>query len=255
MSQHSRKRSRDATFGPGMSDVPRRGFLSAANTDCKQNRQIKALQNQVTRLSKGEELKYVDRGFTWSVANTASIQPMTNPALFTGDQLLRHKQREGQSVNTTKFMMKGTIYVPDAGLTGDANNRVRMLVVLMKDSGVIQSVGDIIENPGQLDSYLKVKPPNPYTVLYDRTFNLQNVTQVQTATNISLPTEKWRIPFSINLGKEAFGKTGTKATWLTDDGTTVQSRTGGVSIIVYSDSTLPSHPVVQGQFRWRFMDN
>lgn len=248
----SRKRSRGANYS-GLT----RGAspsLFKSNTDVIQNRKIKALQTQVAFLSKSEDEKYVGRGFTWNPNNTGQIIPMSNPALFTGDQTQRYKQREGQSVVTTAFMMRGNVFIDQSALSADANNRVRMIIVLSKESGVIQGQEDILDNPGNLDSYYRIDPPNPYQILYDHTFQLQSTEQLASATVSSTSTEKWRIPFNIRLGKKQFGKTGCKATWLKDDGTNVQARTGGISIILYSDSTLPSHPTVQGMFRWRFSD-
>lgn len=248
----SRKRSRGSNY----TGLTRRDAPSAfsSNTDVVQNRKIKALQTQVAKLSKSEDAKYVGKGFTWNPNNSGQITPMTNPPLFTGDQTQRYRQREGQSVVTTQFMMKGNVFIDQSALSADANNRVRMIIVLSKDSGVIQGQEDILNNPGNLDSFYRIDPPNPYSILYDRTFQLQSTEQLASATVSSTSTEPWRIPFNIKLGKKAFGKTGCKATWLKDDGTTVQARTGGISIILYSDSTLPSHPTVQGAYRWRFLD-
>ena len=250
----SRKRSRGANYS-GLTRAASKATFSS-NVDVQQNRKIKTLQTAVARLTKGDEVKYLDRVFTYSPSTSGLVIPINDMQLFAGTQSVRHEQREGQSVVSTQFLAKGNVYIDQNAASPDSDNRVRMMVVLTKDS-TTPVIGDILQSVN-INSFNKIKPPHDYSVLWDKTFQLQNPGQffanASGAAAISTSTEKWRIPFNIKLGPKELGKTGCKATWLTTDGA-VAPRTGCLSLLVFSDSAVISHPVVQGQSRYRFIDN
>lgn len=250
----SRKRSRGANYS-GLSRANTKAAFSS-NVDVQQNRKIRTLQTAVAKLTKGDEVKYLDRVFTYSASTSGLVIPLNDMQLFAGTQSVRHEQREGQSVVSTQLLAKGTVYIDQTATSPDENNRVRVMVVLTKDS-TTPVIGDILQSVN-INSYNKIKPPHDYSVLWDKTFNLQcpaqQIPSAFNSTSTVSATEKWRIPFNIKLGAKELGKTGCKATWLTTDGA-VAPRTGALSIIVLSDSAVISHPVVQGYSRYRFIDN
>ncbi len=252
----SRKRSRGANYSGLTRDSARVTFKS--NVDVQQNRKIKTLQTQVAKLTKGDEVKYLDRSFTNSVTSTGTILPLNNPALFAGAQQSRHEQREGQSLVTTQFLCKGLVYIDQNSVSADSNNRIRILVVLTKDSTTPQNISDVLQAT-LIDSFNKIKPPHDYQVLWDKTFNVQNPGQYYAGQSgsaaISTATERYRIPFSIKLGSKAFGSTGCKATWVTSDGGDTAPRTGALTMLMFSDSGVVSHPIVKARTRYRFIDN
>ena len=156
--------------------------------------------------------------------------------------------------------MKGTIFLAnDQGDTLDKTYecKVRMLIVLSPDSGY-PLIAQVLEKPNSIFSPRKVKPENPYKVLYDRTFDLQSVTQVRghatTGVNVT-STEKFRHNFDIKLGAKAFGKEGLKCTWQ-QGSTSIHPQQGAVTVFLYSTAADGAwKPQIAAETRLRFLDN
>lgn len=229
--------------------------LRKSKVDAKQNQEIADLKKDVKSLMETNELKYLDRYEDHNVSTGVSIIPLNNPTLWAGSNTTRHQQREGASFLTTSYRLRGLVYIDPNAASPDLNNRVRMMVVLTKDSTTPASLGEVLQTQG-FETYHKIKPPHDYKVLYDRVFNLQGIipSDISGGTRNATATEKFRIPFDIKLGKKHFGKVGCKAQWEENDGA-IAPRQGALTLIMFSDSTVISHPVVQGASRLRFMDN
>lgn len=229
--------------------------INLRTVDRKQNKDIRDLKKTVKSLIETNELKYLDRKEDLSVSTTVQIIPLNNPTLWAGNNTTRHQQREGASFLTMSYRLKGLVKIDPDAVSPDYENRLRMMVVLTKDSTTPASITDILQTTG-FETFHKIKPPHDYKVLYDRVFNLQGVipSAISGSTRNATSTERFRIPFDIKLGKKHFGKSGCKAQWEENDGA-VAPRQGALSLIVFSDSSVVSHPVVNGFSRLRFMDN
>lgn len=236
--------------------LKRTTVLRMRPVDRQQNKKIKSLNTQVKRLAKADEKKYLDAGISQSVSTTVQKYPLNSMAVFAGDNNLRHTQRQGQSIVMTSLRIRGLVQILPDALSPDLNNRVRMMVVHTPDSSTPVNLSDILQKPTEIDSHYRIKPPEAYKILYDKTFNLQNIipSAISGGTRNATATEKFRIPFKINLGKKAFGKSGTKSTWIVGAGAVAPSR-GALTLMSFSDSGTVSHPAVEAQSRLRFLDN
>jgi len=223
--------------------------------DKKQNREIKRLKTDVKLMKKIVERKHWDSTYpATSVSTTATKEGLASLVPYnTLDQARRQNSREGQSVCITRIALKGTVEMPFTGVSLDVINRVRMLIVYTPESSTPNLV-NIIEGPFgsyNINAFNKIQPPDPYRVLYDRTWNM--TTAVAAAG--SIPVEKFRHSFDIRLGKKALGKTGIKCDW-TDAQANIQIAPdrGAVTLFVYSDSNVPTHPVLSYNHRITFED-
>ena len=229
------------------------------SVDRKQNKAIKVLKTQVKALTKADEKKYKDEGILQSPSTTVQKWPINTFTVWGGtDNNVRHEQREGQSVVMTSLRMRGLVEILQNAASPDENNRVRIMVVYSPDSSTPANLSDILSNPTEIDSHYRIKPPEPYKILYDKTYNLQfPAQQIPSAFNSSstvTATERFRIPVRINLGKKAFGKSGTKSSWVVGAGNVAPSR-GALTLMSFSDSSIVSHPQLTLQSRLRYLDN
>jgi hypothetical protein len=158
----------------------------------------------------------------------------------------------------TSLKMKGLVEILQNATSPDENNRVRVMVVYSPDSSTPANLSDILAAPTEIDSHYRIKPPEQYKIFYDKTFNLQcPAQQIPSAFNSSstvTATERFRIPINITLGKKAFGKSGTKASWIVGAGNVAPAR-GALTLMTFSDSSIVSHPQVRLQSRMRFLDD
>lgn len=222
--------------------------------DKKQNREIKRLKTDVKLMKKIVERKHYDLTYPAAAVSTnATKEGLTSFVPYnTLDQARRQNHREGQACQITRIAIKGTVEMAQSGVSVDAHNRVRMLIVYTPESSTPNLV-DIVEGPYasyDINAFNKIQPPFPYRILYDRTFNMQNGIVATT-----YPTEKWRHAFDIRLGKNALGKTGLKCDW-TDGQANIQIAPdrGAITLFFWSDSTLVSHPLIQYNMRVTFQD-
>lgn len=237
------------------------GRMVLRPVDRQQNKKIKTLNAKVKRLNKANEKKYLDAGISQLPTTTVQKFPLNGMAVFAGDNNLRHEQRQGQSIVMTSLRIRGLVEIDELALdpAPAANNRVRILIVYSPDSSTPTNLSDILSKPTSIDSHYRIKPPEPYKILYDKTFNLQNVRQyfanASGAQAISSTTERYRIPIKINLGKKAFGKSGTKSSWVVGAGAVAPSR-GALTLMSYSDAPAnTAAPTVELESRLRFLDD
>jgi len=224
------------------------------SVDKKQNREIKRLKTDVKLMKKVVERKHWDLTYSaTAVSTTALKEGLTSFVPYnTLDQARRQNHREGQSCCVTRIAIKGSVEMAQTGVSVDAHNRVRMLIVHTPDS-TTPNLTDIVEGPYasyDINAFNKIQPPFPYRILYDRTYNMQNGIVATT-----YPTEKWRHSFDIRLGKKALGKTGLVCDW-TDGQANIQIAPdrGAITLFVWSDSALVTHPLIQYNMRISFQD-
>jgi len=241
---------------------------SKTKVDKKQDKQIKKNTVQLKKLSKAEELKYMDGSFQIIPAVTPG--PVVTSLLdfkvwdssLTGGNanLQRISSREGLSCNITKIQIKGLLMItptnPITGTTSQLFNRFRIIIVHSKDS-TVPTAANILQEPGKIDTHYKIKPKFPYTPLYDRTFQLMNLFQGQAASTTNTPTEPWRVPLNIVLSKKKLGKSGTKVEFSDILVATSSPPTrGDISMICMSDCpTIGRAPEFNFECRVRYLDN
>lgn len=226
---------------------PQRKYIKKS-IDAKQNKQIKKLKTDVKKLKQSEEVKYLDRPISFSPSTTPVLSACENLVVFGGNQSLRHEQREGQQITILSYRCKGMVQILPQSTSPDNDNRVRLMLVLTKDSSTVSSITDVLQS-NNIDSMHRIKPEYNYKVLYDRIYNLQNTT----GTNQSYGGNPFRLPIDIRLGKKAFGKTGSKASWEVLD-QNISARRGSLTLIMFSDSAVISHPYVRMNTRLRYLD-
>lgn len=217
--------------------------------DTQQDRKISSLQKQVTRLARADEVKYLDVTISQSISSTSTATVLNEMVVFAGDQSLRHEQREGQKIMMQSFSGHGMVSIPQGATLNDADNRVRILIVFSPDSNsplITQVLQEAV-----IDSFRKIKPANPYRIVFDRIYNLQNSAHTVTATTSVTPTDKWRLPVNFKI---RFPKIGAKCTWLTAD-LNIGPRQGSLTMFTISDSTIIGHPFLRMHTRLRFLDN
>ena len=241
-----RRRTNGESRGPTYSK--RRPATSTK--DIQQDRKLVALQRQVTRLARADEIKYLDVTISQSISSASTATILNEMVVFAGDQSLRHEQREGQKIIMSSFAAQGIVNIPQGGLVpNDDNNRVRILIVFSPDSNS-PLITQVLQD-ATVDSFHKIKPANPYRVVFDRTYNLQSTNHTVTATTSATPTDHWRLPVKF---KVTFGTKGAKCTWLTSD-LNIGPRQGSLTMFTLSDSAVPGHPFLRMHTRLRFLDN
>jgi len=252
---------------PGKKNQFLGAFRGKRSVNAKQNKEIKTLKKKVSAIEKTITKKFKDSSIPDTLLSNpvlgeyqfdiAALSAWDSNALNANE--IRTRQREGNSVVVKQVLVKGEIILPnDQGtLTPLYNSKVRCLIVRSPDSGY-PLIDQILEDPNDIFSHKKIKPENPYKVLYDRSFNLSNITQVRGAATTGVnttSTEPFRIPLNIRLGKKALGKEGAKATW--QQGTTsIHPQQGAITLFMYSDvsDTLQAKPVFTGRVRLRFLE-
>ncbi len=225
------------------------GLRRKASKDVAQDRKINALQTQVTRLTRADEVKYLDQTYSQSISAASTATILNSLVVFAGDQSSRHQQREGQKILMTSFAGKGIVSIPPGALLTDDDNRVRILIVFSPDSDS-PLISSVLQD-STVDSFRKIKPANPYRILFDRTYNMQNSAHTVTATSNVVSTERWRFPVQFKI---RFPKIGAKCTWLTSD-LNVGPRQGSLTMFTLSDSAIAGHPFLAIHTRLRFLDN
>ena len=205
--------------------------------DKKQDKEIAVLKKQVKALGKSVERKYVDKVYyqqsTGPLTTTDSIFPINAIAVFNGNNALRHQQRQGQTINMRSYKLRGTINMDPMPVIDSGGNTVnpppnaqcRLMLVLFPENQegnatTIDSEAILQYRAAQpFNSYNKIDGSVKYKVLYDKVFRLQNANQVGlaggTTNRFGQCTEKWRVPFNINV---KFGKSGTVAEYMLNQG-------------------------------------
>ena len=244
----------------------RLGAFRPRSTNAKQNKEINKLKKKVSAIEKTITKKFSDVAIPDTViSNTvlgeyqldmASFPAWDSNALNANE--LRTRQREGNSVIIKQVLLKGEIILPTDQGTLDPlyNCKVRCVIVRSPDSGY-PLFNQVLEAPNDVFSHKKIKPENPYKVLYDRSFNLQNVIPngISGSTRNATATENFRFPINIRLGKKAFSKEGAKATWQ-QGSTSIHPQQGAITLFMYSDvsSATQAKPVFTGNLRVRFLE-
>ncbi len=245
--------------------------------DKKQNKEIKVLQKQVKALGMTVERKWIDKIYyqnsTGPLTTTDSVFPINGIPVFNGVNQNRHGERQGLTINMRSYKIRGTINLPPFVLASGSpplsypppiSAQVRLLLVMFPENqeGNATAIDsrDILEyrTVQPFNSYYKIDGSVKYQVLYDKVFRLQNsVAQVPgnpTLTSIAYPTEKNRVPFSINV---KFGASGKVATYMTNQGSNsipVKNRLVLFAFSDYQGPNLLQAPYIEAQSRFRFED-
>lgn len=190
------------------------------SVDKKQTKQIKQLQKEVKELQEPIERKFLDTVFSQQlkvtdIANGLVSQKVLNnvlPAGFTGGSTGNQdilSQRVGKNITMDSLHIRGSIfYNPDNLVNPGANAKVRILIVCYpqylgnaggSDIGNVLTPASAITNQDcWVNAHYNRFPKSEYTVLYDKTYMLQNQTSeidsVSTSQNIPVyPNRKFLI--------------------------------------------------------------
>ena len=102
--------------------------------DATQDKQIKKLKTEVSKLKKADEKKWfdTDRPST-AIANTGFVQPMLGLNVWAGNNEQRQHEREGNSITMLSLKFDGLVYIYAGFASPDANNIVRIMLVQATD--------------------------------------------------------------------------------------------------------------------------
>lgn len=237
-----------------------------STVDRRQSKDISKLKEQVSLLVKTVETKCKDNTVDILAIGTIPLKdPLTDLVVWdtnsANSNINRNIQREGNSVVVKSYRFRGYIELPHIDISSVEIARARIIVAHAPCSEEAE-YRDIIESL-RIDSFKKVKPPNPYRILYDKVFNLQNTEQrkfhlsapVVNASN-STAVEPCRRNVDINL---KFPK-GLQVDWLQGQ-TNSPPVMGGLCMYLISDqpsigppSYNPGSPHLVGYSRLRFQD-
>lgn len=230
------------------------------SVDAKQNKDIKVLKRAVKTLVKADQVKVRDNQYQTisNISTTVQGFPITDMAPWnSADPLaanaLRMTSREGDSYLVRNYSYRGTLEIANNSVYGECIARI--VVVHTPDSAQPVNFSDVFTS-NRIHSYKKIKPPQKYDVLYDKSFSLQNT--VQTPNGPLLPTsvEPFRKEFKINLN---FRKKPVKVSFTIGD-PLPQPIMGAITMYVWSNQPPPTAPdetriQIRGQNRLRFIDN
>jgi hypothetical protein len=222
-----------------------------SSRDVKQDKQIKKLKTEVSKLKKADEKKWydTDRPST-AISNSGFVQPMLALNVWAGNNEQRQHEREGNSITMLSLKFDGLVYIDQGFASPDANNIVRiMLVQATDDNQTALAVSDVLETV-DVNSFLKIKGTRRYRVHSDKRFYLQNTTQ--NVTPYDTPTEPFRKRFQISA---KIPKKGLKVSYSQGSISGNGPVTNGFYIIAISDSGVISHPAMIYKSRMRFLDN
>jgi hypothetical protein len=222
-----------------------------SSRDVKQDKQIKKLKTEVSKLKKADEKKWydTDRPST-AISNAGFVQPMLALNVWAGNNEQRQHEREGNSITMLSLKFDGLVYIDQGFASPDANNIVRiMLVQATDDNQTALAVSDVLETV-DVNSFLKIKGTRRYRVHSDKRFYLQNTTQ--NVTPYDTPTEPFRKRFQISA---KIPKKGLKVSYSQGSISGNGPVTNGFYIIAISDSGVISHPAMIYKSRMRFLDN
>ena len=226
-----------------------------SSVDASQSRDIRALKKAVIRLSRTDEVKYYDVKQTIQAETTIAPNDLLALDLFTGDQQLRFKQREGQSISVLGWQFHGTLTVPIQPIANTLDYRIRILVVHrpVADAPVIS---DVLQT-GNVFAPNKMKPDSPYRILYDKVYIMNGPAFQSTTQQIFVaPPLPYKVQVKINLNKKVFGTAGKKATWPVGGLTATGPQTGDLALFCWCpDGPIAGpFPVLEGTSRLRFLD-
>ena len=158
-------------------------FRKKKSVDQKQNKAIKSLAKKVSTLSRAVEVKFLDTvtskiDLTTLVQNKhiTDISPWDSNSVVANAE--RNERREGNSVLIKSYSYRGIIHLPQNDSAPRAA-RVRLMVVHTPDS-TTPVITEVLSTPTAgndthiVDSFKRIKPANPYRVLYDKVFLLQS---------------------------------------------------------------------------------
>ena len=228
------------------------------STDAKQNKDIKNLKKDMKTVLQSIETKWFDSVINNSISNTATMIPLLAMPVTTGANDVNSNARSGNSINLLSYSFNGLVSMTNSSnplQPNDRSNRIRVIVIHSPDSTtpVPENILDPIAY--DIDSHYKIKPEFTYSIVYNRVFNLSNYTQKYSSTTQDFPDEAWRLPIKIRLGKKAFTKSGSKSDWVTLAALTASAPArGALTMMLISDSSVPTHPFIKGRGRVRFDD-
>ncbi len=219
--------------------------------DATQDKQIKKLKTEVSKLKKADEKKWYDTDRPSTAISTAGfVQPMLALNVWAGNNEQRQHEREGNSITMISLKFDGLAYIDQGFASPDANNIVRiMLVQATDDNQTALAITDVLETV-DVNSFLKIKGTRRYRVHADKRYYLQNPNQ--NATPYSTPTEPFRKRFILNA---KIPKKGLKVSYSQGSISGNGPVTNGFYIIAISDSGTISHPAMIYKSRMRFLDN
>lgn len=225
--------------------------------DASQDKQIKKLKTEVSKLKKADEKKWYDTNRpSTAISNTGFVQPMLGLNVWAGANDQRQHEREGNSITMLSLKLDGLVYIDQNFASPDSNNIVRiMLVQATDDNQTALAVTDVLETV-DVNSFLKIKGTRRYRVHSDKRFYLQNPGQyfanASGANATSTATEPFRKRFIINA---KIPKKGLKVSYSQGSISGNGPVTNGFYIIAVSDSGVISHPAMIYKSRMRFLDN
>lgn len=237
------------------------------SVDKKQNKDIKVLKEKVKNLSSAVEVKFLDTvtsktDLTTLVQNKhiTDLSPWDSNSVVANAE--RNERREGNSVLIKSYTYRGIVEIPQNDSAPRAA-RVRMMVVHTPDSEA-PVITEVLTTPSAgndthiIDAFKKIKPANPYDVMYDKTFLLQSTIPdaISGTTRNATAVEPFRRKFNINL---SFHKNPLKCTWAQGQATAAPIQ-GALTLFVFSDVQETggdpnlNNPRISGLSRMRFMD-
>ncbi len=224
--------------------------------DATQDKQIKRLKTEVSKLKKADEKKWYDTNRpSTAISSAGFVQPMLGLNVWAGNNEQRQHEREGNSITMLSLKFDGLVYIDQGFASPDFNNIVRVLLVQATDDNqTALTAADILETV-DVNSFLKIKGTRRYRVHADKRFYLQNVEQTASTTagmSATTSTEPFRKRFIINA---KIPKKGLKVSYSQGSISGNGPVTNGFYIIAVSDSGTISHPAMIYKSRMRFLDN
>jgi len=211
-------------------------------------------------MSKAVEVKYYDRNLSTSddvggiAINSLSI-PLNNLSPWDTDAINsnanRNTSREGNSIVMRRFQFKGTINF-FTNVSTENHCRVRLFIVHCPDSS--QPSYSQVMQYFSVDTLKKIKPDNPYRVIWDRSYNLS--TAIQTRNNGTYQNSTAVEPFRKNINIDLKFKSGLKTTWA-QGASTNDPIQGSLTLMAISDQPNAANsqkPQLNGYSRLRFVD-
>lgn len=232
------------------------------SVDAKQNKQIKKLKEEVKSLMNTNEIKHLNTQFADVDINAFSLGSFergltdVNPwqSNATNANATKLTEREGDEILVKRIKIKAMLTLPQVGPDETYDTIVRVLIVHWPTGNA--ALQEVVQDTGTVFSLLQNYPTTPYKVLYDKSFNLQNVTQFRVPTlGFTTSTEPFRRNLNISLGAKQLGKGGIKCSWA-GAGTSAPAQ-GAINMYCYSDQSQATFtsPFISGRARLSYMDN
>jgi hypothetical protein len=242
-------------------------FRKKRNVDAKQTKSINKLKTQVKSLLKATEIKSKDTQFADQQIPSDVIGAykfdITDLDVWDTNSVTSNENRlstrEGNNVVINRLSIDAMITLPSeqVGSVNATYDAIVRIIIVHSPASAYADIYEVLQNPTDIFSHLKLFPDNPYRILFDKRYNLQATipSAISGGTRNATSVEPFRRNVKILLNKKQLGKTGVKVEY--GQGNAGQDPVyGGLRMFAIStvDGLTFVKPILSGRVRMRFTD-